>query len=116
MAGSCMAGEGPESAAAAVQTAKLAADVLRPLFGLFTVLYIVRIPMTWYPEIDGKQFPWLLAYAPTEPFLSVTRKVVPLVSGVDVSAIVWVGVLSFLNEILLGPQGLLTLIQARGGV
>jgi hypothetical protein len=35
----------------------------------------VRIPMTWYPSIDGSKLPWALAYAPTEPFLKVTRKV-----------------------------------------
>ncbi|GIL60494.1 hypothetical protein Vafri_15052 [Volvox africanus] len=115
-AGSCFAADGPDSAAQAVQTAKLASDVLRPLFNIFTLLYIIRVPMTWYPEIDGKKLPWLIAYVPTEPILSATRKVVPLVSGVDVSPIVWVGLISFLNEILLGPQGILTLIQARGGL
>ncbi|GLC33934.1 hypothetical protein PLESTF_000186600 [Pleodorina starrii] len=116
VAGSCLAADGPDSAVQAVQAAKLASDVLRPLFNIFTVLYIIRVPMTWYPDIDGKKLPWLIAYVPTEPILSVTRKVVPLVSGVDVSPIVWVGLISFLNEILLGPQGLLTLIQARGGL
>ncbi|KXZ54954.1 hypothetical protein GPECTOR_3g122 [Gonium pectorale] len=116
LAGSCFAADSPDSAAQAVAAAKLASDILRPAFNIFTLLYIIRIPMTWYPEIDGKKLPWALAYVPTEPFLSVTRKMVPLVSGVDVSPIVWVGVLSFLTEILLGPQGLLTLIQARGGL
>ncbi|KAG2496499.1 hypothetical protein HYH03_005324 [Edaphochlamys debaryana] len=116
LAGSCFAADGPESAAQAVQAAKLASDVLRPLFSIFTVLYIVRIPMTWYPDVDGSKLPWAIAYLPTEATLAATRKVVPLVSGVDVSPIVWVGILSFLNEILLGPQGLLTLVQARGGM
>lgn len=116
LAGSSIAAEFPESAVFAVQAAKLASDVLRPLFNIFTILYIIRVPMTWYPDIDGNKLPWLVAYVPTEPILSVTRKVVPLVSGVDVSPIVWVGLISFLNEILLGPQGLLTLIQARGGL
>ncbi len=87
---------------------------LRPLFAAFTVLYIIRIPMTWYPSIDGGKLPWLLAYAPTEPFLRATRAVVPLVGGVDVTPIVWVGLISFLNEILLGPQGILMLIQRQG--
>ncbi|KAG2424648.1 hypothetical protein HXX76_014372 [Chlamydomonas incerta] len=72
--------------------------------------------MTWYPEIDGKQMPWALAYIPTEPVLSVARKVVPLLSGVDVSPIVMIAFITFSNEILLGPQGLLTLIQQRGGL
>lgn len=34
-------------------------------------------------------------------------------SGVDVSPIVWVALLSFLNEILLGKQGLLLLLSQK---
>jgi YggT family protein len=86
---------------------------LRPLLALFTLLNIVRIPMTWYPSVDGKKLPWSLAYIPTEPILSATRKVVPLVGGVDVTPIVWVALLSFVSEILLGPQGILMLIQRQ---
>eukprot|EP00879_Flechtneria_rotunda_P009837 GHRR01010289.1.p1 GENE.GHRR01010289.1~~GHRR01010289.1.p1 ORF type:complete len:195 (+),score=34.01 GHRR01010289.1:514-1098(+) len=92
------------------------ASVLRPLFSVFTILYIVRIPMTWYPSIDGTKLPWLLAYAPTEPVLRATRNIIPLVNGVDVSPIVWVGLISFFNEILLGPQGILILIQRETGL
>jgi len=96
-------------------TAHTLESILRPLFAAFTVLYIIRIPMTWYPSIDGTKLPWLLAYAPTEPILKVTRNVIPLVGGVDVTPIVWVGLISFFNEILLGPQGILMLIQRESG-
>jgi YggT family protein len=97
-------------------TAHLLADILRPTFALFTLLYIIRIPMTWFPNIEGKEWPWVIAYAPTEPVLSATRKVVPLVGGVDITPIVWVGLISFFNEILLGPQGLLILVERQGGI
>lgn len=96
-------------------TAHTFESILRPLFAAFTVLYIIRITMTWYPNIDGTKLPWLLAYAPTEPFLKVTRNVIPLVGGVDVTPIVWVALISFFNEILLGPQGILMLIQRQSG-
>ena len=52
--------------------------------------------------------------APTEPLLKPTRKVVPPVAGVDISPIIWVSILSFISEILIGPQGLLTIMQKRG--
>mmetsp|Transcript_29573 Transcript_29573/g.76688 ORF Transcript_29573/g.76688 Transcript_29573/m.76688 type:complete len:211 (-) Transcript_29573:116-748(-) len=105
--------------AAAVMNAEQAhqlQDILRPTFALFTALYIVRIPMTWYPSIDGRSFPWTLAYTPTEPLLAPTRKLVGLVGGVDISPIIWVALLSFFNEILLGPQGLLVLVERQGGL
>jgi YggT family protein len=88
---------------------------LRPLFAGFTVLYVIRITMTWYPGIDGTKLPWALVYVPTEPILRATRAVIPLVGGVDVTPIVWVGLISFFNEILLGPQGILMLIQRQSG-
>ncbi len=59
----------------AASNAHLAESILRPLFSLFTALYIIRIPMTWYPTIDGTKMPWLISYGPTEPFLKVTRQV-----------------------------------------
>lgn len=93
------------------ELAHTAESILKPLFGLFTFLYVIRIPMTWYPELDGTKLPWALSYYPTEPILSFTRKVVPRVGGVDMTPIVWVGLISFINEILLGPQGLLILLQ-----
>jgi YggT family protein len=97
------------------QSAATLALVLRPVFSIGTILYVVRIVTSWYPNIDGAKFPWVVCYYPTEPFLKVTRKVIPLVGGVDVTPIVWVALLSFFNEILLGPQGILNLIQRQAG-
>lgn len=103
-----------EVAALDAGAARIAEQILRPLLTLGTILYIVRIPMTWYPNIKGEELPWAIAYYPTEPVLSITRKVIPLVGGVDITPIVWVGLLSFFSEILLGPQGILVLIQRQG--
>jgi len=50
---------------------------------------------------------------PTEPFLKVVRTVVPPAFGVDISPIIWVGVLSFLREILVSDQGLLTILEGK---
>lgn len=97
-------------------TAGVVKAVAAPVFTVLTMLMIVRIVMTWYPEIDGKKFPWSLAYEPTEPLLSGTRKVIPPLSGVDISPIVWVGLISFANEIFLGPQGLLSMVERQGGL
>jgi YggT family protein len=47
---------------------------------------------------------------PTEPFLAPSRKVVSPIGGVDITPILWVGIFSFVREILLGQQGLLTMM------
>ncbi|URE17771.1 YGGT family [Musa troglodytarum] len=76
----------------------------------FGFLFIRRILMSWYPKLPVKQFPYAVAYAPTGPFLSITRKVIPPLAGVDVTPVVWFGLVSFLSKIFVGPQGLLVLL------
>lgn len=67
------------------------------------------------PLIAGKPTPTLSApSAAPEPVLGVTRKVVKPFNGLDVSPIVWVALLSFVSEILTGPQGILSLIERKG--
>lgn len=94
-------------------TTKIAINILGPMFASFNILFIVRIVMSWYPQLPVGKFPYVIAYAPTELFLSATRKAIPPVAGVDVSPVVWFAIFSFLNEILLGQQGLLVLISQQ---
>lgn len=76
---------------------------------LFILLFILRIVLTWYPQVDLNALPFNLIAWPTEPFLSPLRKVVPPLGGVDITPIIWVGLLSLIREILVGQQGLLTM-------
>jgi YggT family protein len=95
-------------------TAQTLIYVLKPTLSVYTLLMIVRIVMTWSPEISGEAFPWSVAYKTTEGLLDKTRKVVKPFNGLDVSPIVWVAILSFLSEVLTGPQGILSLISRKG--
>ena len=95
------------------ETARSIAGVLGPMFSVSTLLFIIRIVMTWYPSVPVSRLPWVVAYLPTEPLLKPTRSLVPPVGGVDVSPIIWVGMISFMNEILLGKQGLLILLSNK---
>ncbi|BAY88559.1 MULTISPECIES: YggT family protein [unclassified Tolypothrix] len=85
--------------------------ILNPLLGLMIFLFIFRIILTWYPQVDLNRFPTNLIAWPTEPFLALLRKLVPPIGGVDITPIIWVGIFSLLREILLGQQGLLTMIS-----
>ncbi|KAI6678336.1 hypothetical protein NL676_039132 [Syzygium grande] len=96
-------------------TAKLAIGILGPFLSAFAFLFVVRIVMSWYPKLPVGKFPYVIAYAPTEPLLIPTRKLIPPLGGVDVTPVVWFGLVSFLNEILVGPQGLLVLLSQQVG-
>ncbi len=76
---------------------------------LMSLLFIFRIVLTWYPNVDLTEFPYKLAYIPTEPFLAPTRKIIQPLGGIDITPIVWLGIFTLLREILLGQQGIITL-------
>lgn len=81
--------------------------ILGLFLGLMIFLFIFRIILTWYPQLDLNRFPFNLVAWPTEPFLVPMRKMIPPIGGVDITPIIWVGIFSLLREILLGQQGLL---------
>ncbi|MGL5032426.1 MAG: YggT family protein [Microcystaceae cyanobacterium] len=78
-------------------------------FSLMTVLFIFRIILTWYPQVELNKMPWRLVFFPTEPLLIPLRKLIPPMGGVDIAPILWVGIFTLLREMLLGQQGILTM-------
>ena len=82
--------------------------VLGLLLAALTLAFLLRIVLTWYPQVDLKQGAWPLIAWPTEPVLSLTRRVVAPIGGVDVTPVIWVGLLSLLRELLVGQQGMLS--------
>lgn len=94
-------------------TAKAVAGVAGPALSALGFLFVARIVMSWYPRLPVTEFPYVVAYAPTEPLLAATRRVIPPLGGVDVTPVVWFGLVSFLSEILVGPQGLLVLLSQQ---
>ena len=74
-----------------------------------TLVFLVRLILTWYPKIELNKGFWLLITIPTSSVLNFTRKLIPPIGGVDVGPIIWIGIISFLREILVGQQGLIKL-------
>ena len=88
----------------------LTAWILGPTLAVMTFLFIFRIILTWYPQANLSRFPFNIIAWPTEPFLALLRKIVPPIGGVDITPIIWVGIFSLVREMLLGQQGLITMI------
>ncbi|MEB3350644.1 MAG: YggT family protein [Cyanobacteriota bacterium] len=86
--------------------------VIHLLLGLllagWTLLFLFRIVLTWYPQLDLSRGALRLIGAPTEPLLAPTRRLIQPIGGVDVTPVVWVGLISLMRELLVGQQGLLT--------
>ena len=82
--------------------------LLGVLLAAWTLAFLLRIVLTWYPQVDMTKGAWPLIAWPTEPVLAITRKVVAPIGGVDVTPVIWVGLVSLLRELLVGQQGLIT--------
>jgi YggT family protein len=88
----------------------IVANALRVLFSLFILLFIFRIVLTWFPQIDLNRLPYSLVAWPTEPFLKPLRQLIPTFGGVDMTPFVWVAICSLLQELLVGQQGVVTMM------
>ncbi|MFS8911337.1 YggT family protein [Synechococcus sp. H60.3] len=83
--------------------------VLGPLLAIYTVLFVLRIFLSWYPQLDTSRLPYSLVVGLTEFLLRPTRRLIPPLGGVDMAPVAWVGLVTLLRELLLGQQGLLTM-------
>ena len=87
--------------------------ILGVLLSALTLCFLIRLILTWYPKIDTNKGFWLLIAIPTSPILRATKKIIPPIGGVDVTPVIWIGIISFLREILVGQQGLIKLAMAK---
>mmetsp|Transcript_2747 Transcript_2747/g.7694 ORF Transcript_2747/g.7694 Transcript_2747/m.7694 type:complete len:174 (+) Transcript_2747:60-581(+) len=85
------------------------AGFLDPFLNFMSFGMLARVVLSWYPETKISKMPWLLVALPTEPLLRSVKGVVPPAFGVDITPVVWLGLFTFIHEILLGQQGLLTM-------
>ena len=80
------------------------------LLAAWSLAFLMRIVLTWYPQVKIENGFWLLIYLPTEVFLSITRRFIAPIGGVDITPVIWFGLISLARELLVGPQGILSQI------
>ena len=83
--------------------------VLGILLSFLTVVFLIRLIMSWYPKLDGENGFWIIVTLPTNQILNITKKLIPPIGGVDVTPVIWIGIISFVRELLVGQQGLIKL-------
>ena len=83
------------------------------VLSFLTIVFLIRLILTWYPKIDLSKGFWLLISIPSSSILNLTRKLIPPIGGVDVGPVIWIGIISFIREILVGQQGLIKLAMHK---
>ena len=96
-----------------IQSLPIVHFALALILSIWTIAFLIRIVLTWYPEVNLKKGFWLFVAWPTEWILSWTRRFVAPIGGVDVTPVIWVGLVSLCRELLVGQQGLLSQVILR---
>lgn len=87
--------------------------VLVKTLQIYTLVLIVRVLLSWFPNLDWGN-PILSAITSiTDPFLNVFRGIIPPIGGLDISAIVAFFALQLLQTLL--EQSVVLLASAAPG-
>jgi YggT family protein len=65
---------------------------------IYSVLLLVRILLSWFPNIDWYRNPWAIISQLTDPYLNIFRSFIPPLGGIDFSPILAIFLLQFLMQ------------------
>lgn len=76
-------------------------ESIAQLFQIIYVILVLRILLTWFPNIDWWKQPYKFMHDFSEPFFAPFRKIIPPFGGLDVSPIVAFLVLQLVFDLVL---------------
>ena len=85
----------------------LLTDTLATFVTIYTYVLIVRILLTWFPNISWSDQPFSTLSQLTDPYLNLFRSIIPPIGGIDISSILAIVLLQVLGGLLggLGSTG-----------
>ena len=85
----------------------MSSDVIPNIFGvlgqtliIYSYLLIIRVLLTWFPNLDWSNPILGNLSAITDPYLNVFRGIIPPIAGIDISPILAFLLLNFLQSIV----------------
>lgn len=79
----------------------LFATTLANFLSIYLVLLLIRVLLSWFPNVDWSSAPFSILSQLTDPYLNVFRSIIPPLGGIDLSPILGF----FLLQILVGLLG-----------
>ncbi|MCC5899749.1 MAG: YggT family protein [Phormidium sp. BM_Day4_Bin.17] len=86
----------------------LLAQTLVTFFNIYFALLIIRILLTWFPNVDWTMPPLAILSQLTDPYLNIFRNIIPPIGGIDFSAILAILLLQVIQSIV--PSLLVSLV------
>ena len=63
-------------------------QALASLFNLYNLLILIRVFLSWIPNIDWDAQPFRFVSGATDPVLNIFRGIIPPISGLDFSPVI----------------------------
>jgi len=86
----------------------LLVTTLSTFLQIYVALMIIRVLLSWFPNINWYDPPFSILSQLTDPYLNLFRSIIPPLGGIDFSPMIAFFVLQFGSQILIG---LLTSLQ-----
>ena len=79
----------------------LLADTLSTFVQIYVALMILRVLLTWFPNINWYDPPFSILSQLTDPYLNLFRSIIPPLGGIDFSPMLAFILLQFGSQILI---------------
>jgi YggT family protein len=76
----------------------LVASTLATFLNIYFVLLIIRILLSWFPNVDWFNPPFSVISQLTDPYLNLFRSIIPPLGGIDLSPILAFIVLQLVSQ------------------
>jgi YggT family protein len=78
----------------------LLAESLVYFLNIYFVLLIIRILLSWFPNVNWMNPPFSILSQLTDPYLNIFRSFIPPLGGIDFSPILAIFLLQFVTQIV----------------
>lgn len=73
-------------------------ETLNTFVTIYSALLIIRILLTWFPQVNWYNQPFAALSQITDPYLNLFRSIIPPLGGIDFSPMVAILLLQFLGN------------------
>ncbi|GCE65398.1 YggT family protein [cyanobiont of Ornithocercus magnificus] len=89
-------------------------QVLAKTLQIYSLVLIVRVLLSWFPNLDWGNPVLSTVSSITDPYLNAFRGLIPPIGGIDLSSILAFIALSLMQQLLLSSAGLTMLSSGAG--
>ena len=75
-------------------------SVITTFIGIYTLLLVIRVLLTWFPNVNWFDPPFSVLSQLTDPYLNLFRSIIPPLGGMDFSPMLAIVVLQMIGQVL----------------